>query len=380
MKTIGVVTGSRADYGILRPLLRAIEADPTLSLSLMVTGMHLSPEFGATVKDIEREGFRIDEQIEMLLASDTPEAIGKSMGLGTIGFSQVFARRRPDILLALGDRFEIHAAVVAALPFKIPVAHLHGGEATEGAFDDALRHSITKFSHLHFVATEEYRCRLIQMGEEPWRITVSGALAVDNIRTTKFLTREELEAKVGLSLDRPPLLVTFHPVTMEFEQTEWHVGELLEALRQFDRPVVFTMSNADTQGRRITQKIREFVSRHTRSRLVENLGTQSYFSLMAHAAAMVGNSSSGLIESSSFCLPVVNIGTRQNGRVRAANVIDVGYRREEICSGIRQALGPEFRANLKGLKNPYGDGHATEIIIGRLKQVVLDDSLLVKRW
>lgn len=380
MRSVGVVTGGRADFGIYRPLLRTIVADPSLTLSLLVTGMHLSTEFGLTAQGIEEEGFHIDDRIEMLLSSDSPEGIAKSMGLGTIGFAQAYARRRPDVLVVLGDRFEMHAAALAALPFKIPVAHIHGGEITEGAFDNALRHSITKLSHLHFVATEEYGQRLVQMGEEPWRVTVSGALGLDNIQAMKLLGQGELEVRIGLSLERPPLLVTFHPVTLEYEHTEWHVRELLEALRQVDLPIIFTMPNADTSGRAIAERVRAFTHERQCARLVDNLGTQAYFSLMACAAAMVGNSSSGIIEAMSFKLPVVNIGTRQTGRMKPKNVIDVGYHHEEIVAGIRQALDPGTRDILRDLVNPYGDGCAAGRILAKLKGVPLDATLLVKRW
>lgn len=377
---VGVVTGSRSDYGIYRPLLRALLDDAFFALRLFVTGAHVSREFGHTVDTIVAEGFRVDERIEMLLSSDSPEGIAKSMGLGAIGFAQAYARSRPDLLIVLGDRFEMHAAVLAALPFKIPVAHIHGGESTEGAIDDALRHSITKMSHLHFVSTEEYGRRVMQMGEEPWRVTVSGAPSLDNLKTTKLLDRGDLEKMLGLSLEVAPLLVTYHPVTLEYEQTEWQVGELLAALQAVDRPVVFTLPNADTYGRVIAQKIREFVRDRPTTRLVDNLGTQGYFSLMAHAAAMVGNSSSGLVEAPSFGLPVVNIGNRQRGRLRAANVIDVGYSRDEIVTGIRQALSPQFRESLHDLSNPYGDGRAAEVIVHTLKTVPLDDRLVTKRF
>lgn len=380
MRSIGVITGSRSDYGVYLPLLRAINADPTFALHLFVTGMHLSPEFGLTVKEIEADGFHVSERVETLLSSDTPESIGKSMGLGAIGFAQVFARSRPDILVVLGDRFEMHAAALAALPFKIPVAHIHGGEITEGAIDNALRHSLTQLSHLHFVATEEYGQRVIQMGEKPWRVTVSGALSLDNIRAMKLLNRQELEARMGLSFEKRPILVTFHPVTLEYEDTEWHVSELLEALRGFDMPIVFTGSNADTNGRSITEKMRGFVRQRANACLVDNLGTQAYFSLMAQAAVMVGNSSSGIIEAMSFELPVINIGTRQAGRIRPKNVIDVGYGRDEIVAVLRQALEPEARFRLRGHANLYGDGCAAGRILAKLKEVPLDARLLRKSF
>lgn len=380
MRTLGLVTVARSDYGIYLPLLRKIQADAETQLRLIVSGMHLAPEFGRTVEVIEEDGFEIAEKVEMLVASDTPEAIAKSMGLGAIGFAQAFARLRPDILIVLGDRFEMHAAALCALPFKIPVAHIHGGELTEGAIDDALRHSMTKLSHLHFVSTDEYARRVIQLGEEPWRVTVSGAPSLDNLLETKLLSIGELEDKFHLSLDKPPLLVTYHPVTLEYEQTEVQARELLAALSSCERPIVFTAPNADTGGRVVAQMIKDYVAAHAFAHLVDNLGTQAYFSLMAEAAVMVGNSSSGIIEAATFKLPVVNIGTRQKGRVRGANVIDVGYRREEIMAGIEKALQADFRDSLSGMTNPYGNGAAADRIIARLKAVPLDQRLLVKRF
>ncbi len=380
MKRIGVLTTSRSDYGIFLPLLRSIDEDPDLELLLIVSGTHLSPEFGLTVEAIEADGFEIAERVAMLLSSDTPEGIAKSMGLGTIGYGQALARLRPDILVLLGDRFETHAAAVAALPFKIPVAHLHGGELTQGAIDDALRHSLTKLSHLHFVATEEYFSRVVQMGEEPWRVTNCGALSLDNLQTIDLLDTNRLEVDYGLKLDRPMLLVTFHPVTLEYERTQWQFQELLAALEVLGMPVVFTSPNADTAGRVILRLIDEFTELHPWAMFVANMGMQGYFSLLSVAAAMVGNSSSGLLEAPSFGLPVVNIGTRQDGRVRAANVIDVGYRRTEIVEGVERALDPNFRAKLADLVNPYGKGNAAVIIIERLKTGVPDDRLLRKRF
>lgn len=379
MRIIGVVTVARSDYGIYRPILRRIQDDPDLRLMLFVTGMHLSPEFGLTVQSIEQDGFEISERVEMLLFSDTPEGISKSMGLGIIGFAQAYARSRPDILLVLGDRFEMHSAALAALPFKIPVAHIHGGELTLGAIDDALRHSITKLSHLHFVSTQQYASRVKQMGEEPWRVMVSGAPGLDNIQEVKLLTRHELASQFDLELDGTPfLLVTFHPVTLEYDQTKWQVTELLVALKESRMPIIFTMPNADTSSRMIIRMIDEFVANNTFAQAVDNLGTQGYFSIMALAAAMVGNSSSGIIEAPSFKLPVVNIGTRQAGRVRALNIVDVGYGCDEIVAGVQRALALEFRECLRDLDNPFGDGHAAERIIAGLKSTTLDDRLIRK--
>ena len=380
MRTIGVVTGSRSDYGSVRPILRKIQESPQLRLHLFVTGMHLAYEFGLTVRMIEADGFKITDRIEMLLSSDTPAGIATSMGVGVTGFAQAYARVRPDLLVVIGDRFEMLAAALAALPFTIPVAHLHGGELTQGAIDDALRHSITKLSHLHFAATDDAARRIIQMGEEPWRVTVSGAPGLDTLRVATPLEPEALSAQYGLRLQDAPLLVTYHPVTLEHEQAEWQIRELLGALEACGFPLVFTAPNADTNGRLITRLIQEFVARAPAAWLVTNLGTAGYVSLMRQAAAMVGNSSSGIIEAPSFGLPVINIGTRQQGRLRAENVIDVGYRREEILDGIRRAVAPAFRARLRGLSNPYGDGHAAEAIVQRLREVSLDHALIVKRF
>ncbi len=378
MRTVGVVTVARSDYGIYLPILRRIQADPELRLHLIVAGAHLQQKFGLTVNAIQADDFEIGERVEMLLASDSPEGIGKSIGVGVIGFAQAFARFRPDILLVLGDRFEMHAAALAALPFNIPVTHIHGGELTQGAMDDALRHSLTKLSHLHFVSTPEYARRVAQLGEEPWRITVSGAPSLDNLRAMALPTLEQLETQFGFRLHPAPLLVTFHPSTLEFEQTEWQIGELMATLDALRLPVIFTMPNEDTRNSVIRQFIVEYVGAHSAAWSAEGFGTQNYFGLMQFALAMVGNSSSGIIEAPSFKLPVVNIGTRQTGRVRATNVIDVGYARDEIVVGIQCAIAPAFRERLRNLVNPYGDGHAAERIVAGLKSAVLDNRLICK--
>jgi UDP-hydrolysing UDP-N-acetyl-D-glucosamine 2-epimerase len=380
MRTIGLVTVARSDYGIYLPVLREIQAHPGLRLQILVSGMHLSPEFGLTVKEIEAEGFPIRDRVEMLLSSDTPEGIAKSLGLGVLGFAQVFGRFRPDILVVLGDRFEMYVAALAALPFKIPVAHIHGGEVTRGAMDEALRHSLTKLSHLHFVATAEYARRVEQLGEEPWRVTVCGAPALDHLNSLVLMSAAELEFRFPLRLTGPFLLVTFHPVTLEYERTEWQVGELLAALETCGLPAVFTRPNADTGNRTIVRMIKDYVATHLSAQMVDNLGTRAFFSLMSLAAAMVGNSSSGIIEAASFKLPVVNIGARQEGRVRGANVIDVGYDRLEILKGIHRAVQPEFQKNMTGLVNPYGVGQAAAIIVEKLASVALDDNLLKKSF
>jgi UDP-hydrolysing UDP-N-acetyl-D-glucosamine 2-epimerase len=283
-------------------------------------------------------------------------------------------------LLVLGDRFEMHAAVVASLPFTIPVAHIHGGESTRGAIDEAMRHSITKMSHLHFVTAETYARRVIQMGEEPWRVVVTGAPSLDNLRSISLRSREELEREYGLDPADPFLLVTFHPATLEYEDTDYHVTELLAALDRVDYPLVFTYPNADTRGRRIIRMIKEFSAGRPKVLLLDNLGTRDYMSMMNHARAMAGNSSSGIIEAASFRLPVVNIGTRQEGRIRERNVIDVGYGRSEVLAGIQKAVSPRFQAGLAGLTNPHGDGHAAEPIVDVLKTTPIDDRLMLKRF
>ncbi len=381
MRTIGVVTGSRSDYGCLVPILREIEKSPELRLRLLVTGTHLKEEFGLTFREIEADGFEIHDRVELALTSDAPEGIAESMGAAVTGFSRSFAKCRPDLLLLLGDRFEICAAAFAALPFKIPVAHVHGGELSRGAMDDALRHSITKLSHLHCVATEEYAKRVLQMGEESWRVIVSGAPSLDQLRTVQLLSKEELAKRLQVSLDPPPLLVTYHPVTLEYERTPWQIQELLKALEELEIPLIFTAPNADTSSHLIRQELQAFVKRHPdTASYFPHLGTLLYFSLMRESSAMVGNSSSGLVEAPSFGLPVVNIGTRQEGRIHPVNVIDVGYEKESIVSGVKKALSPEFRESLRGLVNPYGDGLASHRIVRFLAEVPLNEELLLKRF
>ncbi len=380
MRAIGVVTVGRSDYGHLRPVLRKLQADSDLELILLVGGTHLSPRESMTAGMISSDGFPISAKVETPPQLDTPEGIGKTIGAGVSGFAEVFASTKIDILVTLGDRFEMHAATLAALPFRIPVAHIHGGELTEGAFDDALRHSMTKLSHLHFASTEQHAERLIQMGEEPWRVLVSGAPGLDEIGSLRLLRPEDLGRQFQISMNPLPLLVTFHPVTLEYERTEWQVGQLLDALRLARMPSIFTLPNADTNNRVILRLVREFVESSPSAAMIENFGTHAYFSMMAASAAMVGNSSSGIIEAASFRLPVVNIGTRQKGRLRAANTIDVGYTTTEVLQGIRKATSAEFRASLRDLTNPYGDGHASAAIVDRLKSVDLDEGLIKKRF
>jgi UDP-hydrolysing UDP-N-acetyl-D-glucosamine 2-epimerase len=380
VRTIAVVTGARSDYGIYLPLLRKLVEDGDVALRLMVTGMHLSPEFGLTADAIVADGFSIDERVDCLEPSGDAEGTARSIGLGIVGFAQAFGRFRPDLVVVLGDRFEMYAAAVAALPFRIPVAHIHGGELSEGAIDDALRHSMTKLSHLHFVATEEYARRVVQLGEEPWRVHMVGALSLDNLGQMELMTRPQLETLVDLPLQDPPVLVTMHPATLEPMDPVAQLRELLAALDDVPGPLVFTAPNADADGKRIRVAVADYAGTRRDARLVENLGTGGYFGMMSIARAMVGNSSSGIIEAASFRLPVVNIGDRQRGRIRGANVVDVPCERAEILQALRAATSAAFRARLAELTNPYGEGRAAPAILRVLKEVPLDNELVMKRF
>jgi UDP-N-acetylglucosamine 2-epimerase (non-hydrolysing) len=377
MRTITAVTGARSDYGILRPILSRIAADANLRLELMVTGMHLSPAYGLSVRQIEEDGYPIRDRIDSLLSADTPQAVAQSMGLTVLGFSQAFARSTPELLLLLGDRTETLAAAVAALPFRIPIVHVHGGEVTEGAIDDAARHCVTKLAHVHCVSTADFARRVIQLGEPPSRVHVTGAPGLDAILETPLFSTEEFRERFGISLDSPPLVVTFHPVTQEFQETDSQITRLLEALAQFDLPIVFTYPNSDTSGQVIIKRIDEFVRQSPRAKAVVNLGSRGYFTLMSQARAMVGNSSSGIIEAASFGLPVVNVGSRQHGRPQPANVLQSSNDAQEIATAIGRALSPAFRTSIDRLENPYGDGRAAARIVDILKHLEL--SLLPRK-
>lgn len=381
MRRIAVVTVARSDYGIYRPLLRRIEREPDLDLALIVAGMHLAPEFGTTVEEIRADGFPIAATVDMTLAADAPGSIARSMGLGLVGFAQAYEQIRPDVIVVLGDRFEMHAAATAAVPFLIPLAHIAGGALSRGAIDDGLRHSITKLSHIHLVETEPYRQRVIQMGEAPWRVHLAGALNLDNQRDMEVLSLDELNRRFGVALDAasPPLLVTFHPVTRQYRDTRRHMESVLGALETSGRSIVITHPSADTGGRIIIEMIEDYVRTHPGAYSVPHLGTLAYFSLMRHAAAMVGNSSSGIIEAASFKLPVVDIGTRQQGRLAAANVIHCPCERDAVAAAIARATGPAFRKELESLVNPYGDGNAAERMIEVLRTLDLVDPRLIHK-
>ncbi|MBE7497345.1 MAG: UDP-N-acetylglucosamine 2-epimerase (hydrolyzing) [Verrucomicrobiaceae bacterium] len=379
-RIISVVTVGRSDYSIYRPLLRRIAAQPGLELRVLVSGMHLEEKFGMTVDVIARDGFPIAARIPVLQNEDTPQAVAKAMGLGVAGFGDYFAKEPPDMLVVLGDRFEMFAAALAAVPFNIPILHLHGGELSEGAMDDRFRHGLTKMSHLHGVATEVYRQRVIQLGEEPWRVIHCGALSLDNLHDIQRLSRAELETRFGLDLRTPPLLVTLHPTTSEYEQAGPQTDALLTALREVNLPVIFTMPNADMAGQVIRARIAEFSASCPKARCVENFGPEGYFSILGEVSAMIGNSSSGLLEAPSFALPVVNIGNRQKGRLRAGNVIDVPFDTAEIAAAIRKAVSPEFRATCRGFEHFFGDGHAAEKIVELIIRTPSDARLLGKTF
>jgi UDP-hydrolysing UDP-N-acetyl-D-glucosamine 2-epimerase len=379
-RVVGVVTVSRSDYGHLQSVLDEIRAAPDLRLVLLVAGAHLAAAFGRTVETIEADGWPIAERIEMLEPTDSPDAIATATGRGVSGFARAYARHRPDLVVVLGDRFEMLAAAVAALPFALPVAHIHGGEVSEGAMDNQIRHALTKLAHLHFASAQAHARRIARMGEEAWRIHITGAPGLDRIRSAALLSREALARTLDLPLEGPWVVVTFHPVTLEHEDTAYHVDELLAALEKLDAALIVTYPGADTAGRAVIGRLTQFGARRPRARLAPSLGDAVYLSLLRHADAMVGNSSSAIIEAPAFGLPAVNIGSRQRGRLRGANVIDVGYGRDEILGGLEAALAPGFRARLASAVNPYGDGRAAPRIVRVLRDVELTPGLIQKRF
>ncbi len=376
MKKVCVVTGTRAEYGLLYWLMKEIELDSELELQIIVTGMHLSPEFGLTYKDIEKD-FIINKKIEMLLSSDTSIGISKSMGLAQISFAENFEELKPDLIILLGDRYEIFSAASAAMISNIPIAHLHGGETTEGAFDESIRHSITKMSHLHFTASDEYKNRVVQLGENPSRVFNVGGMGIENIKRLKLLSKDEFEKSIDFKLNKKNILVTFHPVTLENSTAKEQFQELLDAIDELkDTNIIFTKANSDTNGRIINQMCDEYVSNNS-SKSVEfsSLGQLRYLSALQYVDAMVGNSSSGLIEAPSFKIATVNIGDRQKGRLKASSVIDCESLRLSISQAFEKVYSEEFKVLLKDVKNPYGDGCASEKIIQEIKKVELHNIL-----
>lgn len=376
MKKICVVTGTRAEYGLLYWLMRAIEADDALQLQVIVTGMHLSPEFGLTYKEIETE-FRINKKIEMLLSSDTPVGISKSMGLAQISFAEAYDALAPDMVVVLGDRYEIFAACSAAMIARIPIAHLHGGEATEGLIDEPIRHSITKMSHLHFTATDVYRKRVIQLGEEPTRVFNVGGMGIENIKKLQLLSRQEFEKSIGFQLNKKNILVTFHPVTLENATAEKQYQELLHAIDSLeDTNIIFTKANSDTDGRIINQMCDAYVAQNSHKAVCfTSLGQLRYLSALQYMDAVVGNSSSGLAEAPSFKIGTINIGDRQKGRIKALSVIDCKPTKLSISQAFETLYSQEFQSRLQTVKNPYGNGCASEKIVEILKKTHLENIL-----
>ncbi len=376
MKKICVVTGTRAEYGLLYWLLKEIEADKELELQLIVTGMHLSPEFGLTYKEIEKE-FKIDKKVEMLLSSDTSIGISKSIGLAQISFCEAFEELKPDILIVIGDRYEIFSATSTAMIARIPIVHLHGGETTEGAFDESIRHSITKMSHLHFTATEEYRNRVIQLGEHPSRVFNVGGMGIENIKRLKLLTKEEFENSIDFKLNKKNILVTFHPVTLENSTAQEQFQELLDVIDELkETNIIFTKANSDTDGRIINQMIDDYVARNFhKSVRFTSLGQLRYLSALQFVDAMVGNSSSGLLEAPSFKIGTINIGDRQKGRIKADSVIDCSANKTDIEKAFERLYSKEFQNSLQNVENQYGNGCASKKIIEVLKNVDLKNIL-----
>lgn len=380
-KNICVITGTRAEYGLLCPLIKKINEDDKLNLQLVVTGMHLSPEFGLTYKQIEEDGYKIDEKVEILLSSDTSIGISKSMGLAMISFSEVFDRLKPDMVVVLGDRYEIFSAVSVANISRIPVCHLHGGETTEGAFDENLRHSITKMSYLHFTSTEEYRKRVIQLGESPDRVFNVGAIGIENIKKMNLLSKEELERSIDFKLDKKYAIVTFHPVTLENNTAKNQFKELLLALDSIkDLKVIFTKANSDTDGRIINNMIDEFVLTD-KERFISftSMGSLRYLSAIKYSNVVIGNSSSGIVELPSFNKPTINIGDRQKGRIQAKSIINCDPVKQEIEKAIEKALSKEFLENIKDIKNPYGDGNVSNKIMEKIKYFLENDKINLKK-
>ena len=383
-RRICAVTTSRADFGLLRGLLKAIQADSALRLQVIASGTHLAHKFGRTWRDIEAEGVKIDRKINLRLTGNSSLANLKSISVGLNGFADAFAKLKPEIVVLLGDRFELFAPAISALMLRIPIAHIHGGELSEGAIDDSVRHAITKLASLHFAATEPYRRRIIQMGESPDRVFNFGSPGLDQLYGSTLLSRPQLEQELGFRLRDPIALVTYHPVTRDRGSAEAQVRCLVSAIRASGLKAVFTMANADAQGGLINTRLQAVCAQTpARFKWIPHLGHRRYLSCLQHFTVMVGNSSSGLTEAPSFRLPVVNIGDRQRGRIRAANVIDVPCSAAAILHGIIKATSSRFRASLRGMRNPYDrfhDGRASERIKDVLKNLCLSDDLLKKSF
>lgn len=368
-KKVAVFTGTRAEYGLLFWLLKDIQSDPDLTLQLLVSGMHLSPEFGDTYKQIEKDGFQIDEKIEILLSSDSPVGTAKSMGLGVLGFADALSRLAPDVLVILGDRFEALAAAQTAMILRIPIIHLHGGEITEGAYDDAIRHAITKLSYLHGTSTDEYRNRVIQLGESPERVKNVGAIGLDHLNRGSFMTISELSESLNFDLTGPYFVVTYHPVTLGDESPEDSFQDLLDALDEYpNHQIILTYPNADDGGRRIIPMLEAYAAKQPKRVLaIPSLGQIRYLSSIKHAAAVIGNSSSGIIEVPAFDVPTVNIGSRQKGRLAAKSVLDTSATKESIDTAIKLAVDRKYKVKGEMIENPYGQGDSSKQVVKMIK-------------
>lgn len=378
-RKICVVTGSRSEYGLLKSLMKLIEADTDLTLQIIVTGMHLSSKFGLSYREIESDGFVINKKVHTLEEGDTAHAIAIGIASGIAGCSEALVELEPHLVIVLGDRHEIFAAATAAFINRIPIAHIHGGETTEGLIDEAIRHSITKMAQLHFVAAEEYRKRVVQLGEDPERVHLVGAIGLDNIADLELLDKKQLEIELGIPFRARSLLVTFHPVTLENDTSELHINELLKSLSHLeDTTIIFTLPNLEVGSYIIMQKIQDFVSTHPNSYSFMNMGTLKYLSCVNQVDIVVGNSSSGLIEVPSFKKASVNIGDRQSGRLKSDSVIDCAPLELDITSAIKKAFNPDFQKQLIYTKNKYGESGASKKILKKIKESDLNFSLKKK--
>ncbi|MBM7540035.1 UDP-N-acetylglucosamine 2-epimerase [Amphibacillus cookii] len=380
MKRICILTATRAEYGLLKPLLDRLTNEQSIDLKIVATGAHLSPEFGLTYRDIESDGFCIDKKIEILVSADSPASISKSMGLAMMGFADYFSENKPDLLVVLGDRYETLAVAIVAMNERIPIAHLYGGETTEGAIDESIRHAITKLSYLHFTSTSAYRDRVIQLGEDPTRVYTVGGLGVENILQYDLMSKEELVNAINFNLNRPYAMVTFHPVTLEDNRVEEQCQALLNAIASYPKmQFVFTKANADAHGRIINAMIDKYVEEHHHAVAFTSLGLRRYLSGLRYATCVIGNSSSGLLEAPSFGIPTINIGDRQRGRLEASSVITCHPSELEIKKAIEIALSPEFRQKAKETINPYGDGNTSEKIVTKINDFLKNDKIELKK-
>ena len=379
-KKITVLTATRAEYGLLRPIIKALMAIDKFQVSVVVTGAHLSPEFGLTYQEIVADGIQIDKKIEILLSSDTPVSISKSMGLAIISFAEYFEESKPDALVVLGDRYETLAVCCAAMNARIPIVHLYGGETTEGAVDEAIRHSISKMSYLHFTSTQEYRNRVIQLGEHPDRVYAVGGIGIENALKMPLLSKEELEQSINFTLDKPYAVVTFHPVTLEEGQAQVQFEQILQAFSKHpEMKYIITKANADANGRIINKMIDEYAASHDNCVAFESLGALRYLSALKYATMVIGNSSSGLVEVPSFKIPTINIGDRQKGRLQAESVINCEPVEEEVSAAIDKAMSEEFRQTASVVVNPYGDGNTSEKIAQTMVRMLIDEDVDLKK-